>query len=525
LGAKHLKNQVRRANHECARWSNRLLIVSLAGIGYLTLFPFKFDFAALRSTYASAFLLGESFKPGGRFDIFLNVLLFVPFGFAVSSQLRKRGFSRAGGFILALAAGFLTSYVVELLQYYIPTRSSAWDDVTPNSIGALAGFLIFEFSGGVLLRILSKCEDTLEGWLSPLRTVVLLFVYFGLWFGVSIPLQQQTRLSNWDTQSGLFVGNDASGRNAWKGQVSRLQIWNRALPEGLVHQITTDGQAPDAGSGLLVTYDFTAPAPYVDHRNLLPPLARVSAKSHSGNDARALEMDGTSWLGTESPVGELIRRIQATNQFTIRIVCTPAGIRGADGRIFSISQSVDKVDLHLRQEGTNLVLFFRTPIAERRSNLVWYVRGVFSAGQARDIVATYDGSDASIYVDGKRTGGSYRLSAATSFARNFVHANTANLSGYVVVYETLIFLPAGLLIGMAARKWSTLEAGSRLLFAACMVLPPVILEIILVVVSGRKILPGNIFLSLLFFVAGVCLINADGYAPKFLTDLNLKETA
>jgi hypothetical protein len=42
-----------------------------------------------------------------------------------------------------------------------------------------------------------------------------------------------------------------------------------------------------------------------------------------------------------------------------------------------------------------------------------------------------------------------------------------------------------------------------------LVLPGVLLEILLAVVSGRKIVFGNIALSLVFGLAGVLLINAD----------------
>ena len=504
-----MKNKVFWTHPACARWSNRLLIGSLIGISYLTLFPFRFDFSIFHSSHASPFLLGASLKHGDPLDFFLNVLLFVPFGFAVSSRLRGRGASRAKALVWALAAGALASYVVELLQFYIPTRNSAWDDVTPNSLGSLAGSLIFALCGDATLRQLSKYEEVIQGWLSPLRTTVLLLVYFGLCFGVSIPLQQQTRLSNWDAKCALFVGNDASGERGWEGQVSRLQVWNRALPEGLVHRMAAGSLAPDAESGLLMSYDFTTPAPYMDQSKFLPALAWISTKPSSKNNVQALEIDGASWLGTKSSVGELTRKIQETNQFTVRIVCVPAGIHGTDGRIVSISQSAENVNLHLRQEGTNLVLWFRNPLSETRSVLAWYVPGVFEAGQARDIVASYDGSDASIYVDGKRVEETYRLSAGASLVHNFFSVNTDSLDGYVIVYETLIFLPAGLLVGMAGRKWSKWKTAGRMLLAVDLLLPPVFLEFLLVWVSGREILAENIFLSLLLSIAGAYLVNAD----------------
>jgi glycopeptide antibiotics resistance protein len=209
-----MENQVSWPQPAPDRWSNRLLIGSLVGIGYLTLFPFRFDFSIRHASSASPFLLGPSLKVGGPLDFFLNALLFVPFGFAISSRLYQRGAGWTRMIVWAIAGGALASYVVELLQFFIPTRSSAWDDVVPNTLGSLAGFFVFTLFGKATLRRLSRYEGIMRSWLSPLRATILVLVYFGLWLGVSIPLQQQTRLTNWDPQCGLLVGNDASGERA-----------------------------------------------------------------------------------------------------------------------------------------------------------------------------------------------------------------------------------------------------------------------------------------------------------------------
>ena len=86
-----------------ARWSNRILILSLLGIAYLTLFPFQSHFVANYDFHGSPFLLGMSTKPPRYLDFFLNVLLFVPLGFGLCAQVRKRGGSRWTSILLALA--------------------------------------------------------------------------------------------------------------------------------------------------------------------------------------------------------------------------------------------------------------------------------------------------------------------------------------------------------------------------------------------------------------------------------------
>src|SRR5580692_11169787 len=113
----------------CAEWSNRILILSLVGIAYLTLFPFRFRASAVFDIHQLPFLLGDSDKHSGHLDFFLNVLLFVPFGFGFCAKLRQRGAARWTSLLLALTAGAAASYLVELLQFYIPGRDSGWEDV------------------------------------------------------------------------------------------------------------------------------------------------------------------------------------------------------------------------------------------------------------------------------------------------------------------------------------------------------------------------------------------------------------
>jgi hypothetical protein len=70
-------------------------------------------------------------------------------------------------------------------------------------------------------------------------------------------------------------------------------------------------------------------------------------------------------------------------------------------------------------------------------------------------------------------------------------------------------LPAGLLIGVAARKRSGGKFTGRWLLAIGWVLPAVLLESLLAAVSGRRIWAGNIALSLIFGLAGILIVNAD----------------
>ena len=209
-----VKNKVLDAssNPYAYPWSNRILIASLLGIALLTLAPFRFDFH-LRSPghRFDPFLLGPSQKGMGILDSFLNVLLFIPFGFGLSSQLRQRKWSWASVLVFALIGGALCSYTVEILQFYIPGRNSGWADIVTNSTGSLVGAVVLRQWGGILRQRFLRWEWLVRDWLSLRRITLILLSYLGLCFAISIPLQQKTRLSNWTADSRLVIGG--SGMN------------------------------------------------------------------------------------------------------------------------------------------------------------------------------------------------------------------------------------------------------------------------------------------------------------------------
>ena len=437
-------------------WSNRILILSAAGILFLTLYPFRFEFYLGVPGGTSPLLLGRSLKSSGFFDAFLNVLLFVPFGFGFAEKLRERGKSRVFTLVLALAAGALFSYCIELLQIYIPQRDSGWEDVFTNSSGSLVGFLLYELLGRVVLRCLSRCEDFLAALLTPRLVFAVLLIYFAGWFSASSLLQRNTRLSNWRADAFLVVGNDASGKYPWKGTVNAVQLSDLALRDDFAHQLSA-GQTLDAGNpGLLVDYDFSAGPPFRNQKQISSELEWIpGAPATAGTGSLGLQ--GASWLSTGVAVPDLIANLQKTNQFTLRVMCTPAEGAGSDGRIISISQVSGFSDLTLRQEDATLVFWFRNPLSANRSILAWYLPGVFTAGRTRDILYSYDGSNLSLFIDGNKQPFIYRLGPGTALAKFVRRVKTAELEGYNYILYILVFCGAGAILGLAARNLDSSE--------------------------------------------------------------------
>jgi glycopeptide antibiotics resistance protein len=491
-----------------AAWANRILILSLLGICYLTLFPFVLRISPARLLHKSAFLLGNSAKKPHSIDFFLNILLFVPFGFGLSAQARKRGISKWFTFMIALFVGAATCYTVELLQYFIPSRDSGWDDVFSNTLGSVVGFILFEVCGAPILEVASRWEESFAEWISLRRTALFLVSFFLVCFGLSAFLQRETRLSNWAPQNALFVGNDASGQDPWKGQVYLLQLWDRALPEQAISALAAGQASGHAGEGLLGSYNFSNSPPYLDASNSLPALTWYP-ENPQAMDGGKLDLNGKSWLTSKLAVEKFNRAVSKSSQFTIHVVCTPAEIKNASGHIVSVSQPDDNVNVHLRQEGRSLVLWFRNPLSATHAILAWYIPAAFETNKTMDIIASYDGSDAFMYLNGNRVPRAYRLTPGASIVHVFGSVQTVALTGYSVVFETLVFMPAGILIGLAARKKTASPHPYRWLLALGVILPSVLLEILLAATGGGKIWYRDILLSIFFGLAGILLINAD----------------
>lgn len=87
------------------------------------------------------------------YDVFVNILGFIPFGFAVFTWVWKDGERKnaaAMGIALLLGAGI--SLFIELLQVYLPTRDSSLTDVLNNILGTYIGALLFRTMHRILIR-------------------------------------------------------------------------------------------------------------------------------------------------------------------------------------------------------------------------------------------------------------------------------------------------------------------------------------------------------------------------------------
>jgi glycopeptide antibiotics resistance protein len=516
-----IESQEARPELESAyqRWSNRLLIAAMVGILFLTCFPFRLTSHAKLPVGASPFLLGRPFfkTSGGALDAFLNVLLFIPFGFGLSEKLSEKRKSRVAIFFAVWIAGTVLSYAIELAQLYIPGRDSGWEDVLTNGTGSAAGFFLFGLFGSALLRLFARAERAAESFFTPKRLAAALLIYFSCWFAISGRLQSETRLTNWRPDSRLLIGNDATGKAGavWNGEVSELELWNRPLSRETAVALT-EGAMPRADTPEPVAaFDLMNGPPFRDRLQSLPDLSWYAGIQGHGDSSQLVLDDGKSLVLT-APASGLVLELQRTNQFAIHVVCKPAEAQWFSP-IISISRTPAMANLTMQQEATSLVFWFRSPVSTKHAQLAWDVSNVFAPNQVRNIVYSYDGSILSLYMDGKLAALPYRLGPGAALARTLRRIRPSELDGYHDIYYALVFFPAGVALGIAARAAWADGLALWLSFGLGLVAPAILFELLLVAVSGREFSAGSLVLSAVLSALGALWINADritrGRAP------------
>lgn len=88
-------------------------------------------------------------------DVLVNIAGFVPLGLIVCAYLAWTRSRWTAILVTTIACGIL-SFVIEVLQYYIPRRGSGTTDVITNTLGSALGAMIAQ--SGVVRRILGRIK-------------------------------------------------------------------------------------------------------------------------------------------------------------------------------------------------------------------------------------------------------------------------------------------------------------------------------------------------------------------------------
>ncbi len=111
------------------QWLGLLLLgYLLAAVGAIVLAPFRLEAPSLDRVM---WIAGEGERLA---DVVLNVVLFVPVGFALGRLIERRW--------LAVLAGIGCSLLIESAQLMIPGRYTTLSDVVTNGMGAMIGIVV-----------------------------------------------------------------------------------------------------------------------------------------------------------------------------------------------------------------------------------------------------------------------------------------------------------------------------------------------------------------------------------------------
>ena len=166
----------------------RLLLLVVAIVVYGSLYPWHFTFAGRPEP---VWLLLHSWPAvWDRFvlrDVAINVLLYMPVGAVACLAWLPRSPRAAAA--AATAFGFALSLSMELLQNYVPGRTTSLSYLTTNTLGAAAGaFLAVAFAPEIIPHLYSRVRRASPG------AALLLACWGGYQIYPFFPILSSTRL-------------------------------------------------------------------------------------------------------------------------------------------------------------------------------------------------------------------------------------------------------------------------------------------------------------------------------------------
>ncbi|MCX5886321.1 MAG: VanZ family protein, partial [Proteobacteria bacterium] len=75
-------------------------------------------------------------------DILINIIGFIPLGFLFSVYLKRKRWIFRNFLILSVISGFTISLTIEVVQAFLPSRSSDMIDIVTNTLGTAIGFFV-----------------------------------------------------------------------------------------------------------------------------------------------------------------------------------------------------------------------------------------------------------------------------------------------------------------------------------------------------------------------------------------------
>ena len=301
----------------------------------------------------------------GLFDVVGNLLLYIPLGLALA-QHRP---------LVALGSGFLLCASIEAIQVWFVGRYAGLFDVIANTCGVAVGFS--------MARALRGDEpDRLALPVGRRLSVVGLVGVLALsplWVGASA----RTDFANWAPDFQLLAGNELTGDRPWRGRIDVLAIFAASTTRQEARRLSTAGNAELADVLRLPRGAYVSDSPLV----------------FNGSNAHHFAAEVASGLYTSArKTGRLTVVARAATASTLQV---------GPARLVSFSKNTTARNFDLGQEGARLWFRIRTPLTGTNgmdSNLHVETSPVLADGRPLTIVATYDGTVARVFADGRLVG-------------------------------------------------------------------------------------------------------------------------
>lgn len=384
----------------------------------ITLAPYESSIDRFLSLVRELPAFSPTLVPLKPFDLVANILLFLPFGFLLFPLLGPMtGIRLVKKRLRATSLGLGLSACIETAQMFIPPRYSSVIDAAMNALGTFLGFLIAER----FFRRWPANRPSLEKFFRRSRPVLMTFYAAAVLF-LSVLPSRVNDFKGWRRDFPLIIGNEATGDRPWRGEVSRLSIFDRALSGCDVRGLAKAGLEGSIAAGRQFPTDPVLYCPLTRDEgdtvvecicnSLVKQPFRLKAQSlHWLTAESGLRITGEQPLSCMDSCGTLTDALKNASQMTISIWLRTAALnQSGPARIVTLSLNTDERNFTLAQDGSGLVFRVRTrqagpngskirPVApEAIQDLGWHhVSAVFNRGYGR------------IFVDGQPVGRPVRV--------------------------------------------------------------------------------------------------------------------
>ncbi|NES65824.1 MAG: VanZ family protein, partial [Okeania sp. SIO2D1] len=383
-----------------------LITLSLLVIILLTLFPYDFFIQETFSQFSYNFLSKRTERPDNLKDLILNILLFIPFAFGCAAFFTKiLKFKVVTVAKLVVTVSFALSFLIEILQIFIPTRNPTYVDILMNTLGGVTGFLVFYIFRKYITKIFLQAIVLSEKLLSiPLLTVlIIIYIVIAAIFNINFLSAIETwNLSNWDLDYPLVLGNEVTGDRPWHGNISQLCIANKKISELEINQILKDENCDGIENHVITAYQFT-PTNKNDlaDKQVNSPNLVGEKEQFNYQNKDSIQFGKSNWLQTEKSATILNQTIRDSSQFTLFIKYATSNISQAGpARILSISKNPYNRNLTLGQWNNNLSIRIRNLITKKNGTRPEFsVANFFGDNEYHNLIITYDINNLSVYLD------------------------------------------------------------------------------------------------------------------------------